>query len=222
MSSTSFDRAPFHATPRRSALAFLIGAATLLAVVSLSTLNAFADGGGVVILQRDTGPYHVRMDASTDQPAVGLWHLTFFVSNRQTGKPVYDAHLTVTATFQASGTPVAGSPVATPAPRQFASYQCQYRNDCQDVNATFDQPGNYHFLVGITSAQGSASFPFTYQVQASSLDLGLITGNGLLVIVVVGAAYITRYWWINRFRRLLGKPPIQRKGKSEDEASSSS
>lgn len=168
---------------------------------------ASANGGGGVVAERELEHYRVTVRGMPVQPSVGQWHVSVFVVSRATGEPVQNA----TVGVQFAPPEATPAPGGTPlSPRSYTGVPCGLGEGCYDVSPELGGPGQWAVVVSVDGPEGDDSFEFVVRVREGGLDVGLLTMNGILVVVVALIVWTTRMWWGRWLRRWSRRDTNQR------------
>jgi|TARA_B110000116_G_scaffold246900_1_gene238953 hypothetical protein len=162
-----------------------------------------AHGSGTEIFRQVDGPFVIAVRILPLQPLVGKLHITVTVDLLETGEPVEDARIRITARHQVgSATPQFSPGLNIPTDRRF-----------YDANFDLDDAGVWDFEVEVASDQGEGRVvtPISIAGRVRGDSLGI---PGTMMFILVSAGLFGGAGWITYTARKNNRIRRERSGRS--------
>ena len=192
-----------HSGPSHLRIALSLAIALVVLCIGIDGEKAQAHGSGTEIFRQVDGPFVIAVRILPLQPLVGKLHITVTVDLLETGEPVEDARIRITARHQmGSATPQFSPGLNIPTDRRF-----------YDANFDIDDAGVWDFEVDVASDEGEG------RIVTPVLIAGRVRGDslgipGTMMFTLVSAALFGGAGWITYTARKNARIRRERAGRA--------
>lgn len=134
---------------------------------------ASANGRATLVLSKEQGPYQIDVSILPGQAVVANTHVSVLVKSLESGDPITEASVILSATGPEGSTAL--GPI--PAPNDFVP-------QFFETDVPFDLPGDWEMTVDVASDLGEASVVVPMSVREGGANINWILMAALAVVIV--------------------------------------